>query len=215
MLDHLMPLVSSPWLYVLVFAAVAVDGFLPVVPSEALVIGAGALSATGSPHLVALAAAAVAGGMAGDRVAYLLGRRASRRITHGKLAVAKERAERALLRHGGAAILVGRFLPCGRTATAMTAGSLSLARGRFRLYSGLASAAWAAFSIGLGRLGSATFAETPLLGAVFGVALGLLVGGLHALVERRRRPAAPVPEEPVEPEYELVGAGPTFYNGGR
>jgi hypothetical protein len=35
MLDHLMPLISSPWLYVIVFAAVAIDGFLPVVPSEA------------------------------------------------------------------------------------------------------------------------------------------------------------------------------------
>jgi membrane protein DedA with SNARE-associated domain len=42
MLDLLAPVISSPWLYLVVFLAVAVDGFLPVVPSEAVVIGLGA-----------------------------------------------------------------------------------------------------------------------------------------------------------------------------
>jgi membrane-associated protein len=42
MLDHLLPLLCSPWLYVVVFMAVAADGFLPIVPSESLVIGLGA-----------------------------------------------------------------------------------------------------------------------------------------------------------------------------
>jgi membrane protein DedA with SNARE-associated domain len=79
MLEHLTPLISSPWLYLVVLVAVAVDGFLPIVPSETLVIGLGALSATGRPNLAALAVAAAAGGMAGDRVSYLLGRRAGRR----------------------------------------------------------------------------------------------------------------------------------------
>src|SRR5688572_22562514 len=63
MLDHLTPLLSSPWLYVSVFAAVVIDGFIPVVPVEVVVIGLGAVSATGSPKLVALAAAVVTGGM--------------------------------------------------------------------------------------------------------------------------------------------------------
>jgi membrane-associated protein len=214
--DHLLPLISSPWLYVLVFAAVAVDGFLPVVPAEAAVISLGALSATGTPSLAPLAVAVVAGGVAGDRVAYLLGRGAGGRITSGRpasgrpaatvvardrvadllgrlvggrladgrladgrLAAAKGRAERALLRHGGAAILVGRFLPYGRTATAMTSGSVSLPPARFRLFSALAGAAWAAYTIGLGRLGGSAFADSPLLGAASGMAFGLLLAGAH------------------------------------
>src|SRR5690349_22926853 len=107
MLDHLLPLISSPWLYLVVLLAVAVDGFIPVVPSETLVIGLGALSATGRPNLVALAMAAIAGGMAGDRVSYFLGRKAGRRIGQGRLAAAKRKAELALLRFGGAAILAG------------------------------------------------------------------------------------------------------------
>ncbi|MEV6490937.1 DedA family protein [Actinoplanes sp. NPDC051633] len=185
MLDHLLPLISSPWLYVIVFVAVAIDGFLPVMPSETVVIGLGALSSSGSPNLVALAAAVVAGGVAGDRVSYLFGRRAGGRFGKGKLAVAKERAERALLRYGGGAVLVGRFLPYGRTATTMTAGSVSLPLGRFRVFSVLASAAWAAYAIGLGRVGGATFADSPLLGAAFGMVLGAVLAGLHTIVERR------------------------------
>jgi membrane-associated protein len=127
--------------------------------------------------------------MAGDRVSYLFGRRASRWTTRGKLGVARARAERALLRHGGLAILVGRFLPYGRMATAVTSGSVALPRGQFRLFSALAGAAWAAYAIGLGRLAGATFAHSPLLGAVFGMAIGLLLGGAYTVVSKRRAAA--------------------------
>lgn len=190
MLDHLMPLISSPWLYVIVFVAVALDGFIPVVPSETLVIGLGALSATGRPSLVALAAVAMAGGMAGDRVTYLLGHKAGARVTNGKLAIAKHKAERALLRYGGVAILVGRFLPYGRTATAMTSGSVGLPVAQFRVFTFFASAAWAAYAIGLGRLGGAAFANYPLMGAAFGVLLGMGLAAIHTIAGKRRTASA-------------------------
>jgi membrane protein DedA with SNARE-associated domain len=209
MLDHLAPLTSSPWLYAIVFAAVAIDGFLPVTPSEAMVIGLGALSSTGSPNLIALGAAATAGGMAGDRVAYLLGRKAGRRVTRGKLAVAKQKAQRALLRHGAVAILAGRFMPYGRTATTMTSGSVALPLGRFRWVSALASAAWAVYAIGLGRLGGATFGDSPLLGAGFGMLLGMSLAGAYTLVEKQRaarRPTVdPAAVDPSTPELTTAG----------
>ena len=206
MLDHLMPLISSPWLYVIIFLMVAFDGFVPVVMSEAVIIGLGALSAVGSPNLAVLAGAAIAGGMAGDRLSYYVGRKASARIRNGRLAEAKVKAEEALLRQGGAAIVIGRFIPYGRTATTLTAGSVSLPLGPFYLASALSSLLWAAYSIGLGRLGGVAFAESPLLGAAFGIALGFLLAGLHGGVKRlrllivpavarfrtRRRPAAPL-----------------------
>jgi membrane-associated protein len=184
MLNHLMPLVSSPWLYLVVFATVAIDGFLPFIPIEAAVIGLGALSATGRPNVLALAAAVTAGGMAGDRVTYLIGRTAGGRLRHRGLVAARNKAQRALARHGGTAILVGRFLPWGRSATALTAGSVSLPPGRFTLFTGLASAAWAAYSIGLGRLGGVAFANSPLLAATFGIVLGFALAGLHSGVKR-------------------------------
>jgi membrane-associated protein len=100
-----MPLLSSPWLYAIVLVAVAIDGFVPIVPSETLVIGLGALSATGRPNLVALAAAVTAGGVAGDHVSYALGRRAGARPARNpRLALARRKAEQALSRHGGTAL---------------------------------------------------------------------------------------------------------------
>ena len=208
MLDHLMPLISSPWLYLMVFLAVAVDGFIPVTPSEAVVIGLGALSATGSPNLIALAAVVTAGGMAGDRVAYWSGSQAGRRVRIGRLAAAKVKAERALLRYGAPAILVARFLPYGRTASAMTAGSAGLPLGRFRLFSGLASAGWAVYTIGLGRLGGATFAHSPLLGAMFGFVLGLVLAGVHGLFEKRQEARQEKRQQRAETsERDLVTTG--------
>ncbi|WP_433367850.1 DedA family protein [Actinoplanes sp. CA-142083] len=187
MLSYLMPLVSSPWLYVIIFLLVAVDGFVPVAMSEAVLIGLAAFSTTGSPDLAALALAAVAGGMAGDRMSYYVGRKASARIKNGKLAKAKAKAEHALVRQGSAALVIGRFIPYGRTATTLTAGSVSLPLRPFYLASAVSSLLWAAYSIGLGRLGGVTFADSPLLAAAFGIALGFLLAGLHSAAKRLRR----------------------------
>lgn len=211
MLDPLMPLICSPWLYLIVFVAVTIDGFFPVMPSEAVVIGLGALSVTGAPHLAALFAVVVAGGIAGDRIAYALGRKAGCRVRNPRLLAAKEKAERALTRYGAAAILVGRFLPYGRTATAMTSGSVLLPMGRFRLFTVLAGVAWAGYVIGLGRLGGAKFADEPLLGAAFGMLLGTVLTGTHTLVvkcraalERRRAAARPAVAVPAPVDRVLV-----------
>lgn len=38
MLDWILPLVTSPWIYLIVFTAAAVDAFFPPVPSGALVV---------------------------------------------------------------------------------------------------------------------------------------------------------------------------------
>ncbi len=188
-LDNLLPLISSPWLYLIVFAMVTIDGFLPVVPSEAVVIGLSALSATGSPDLAMLAASVVAGGIAGDQVSYLLGRKAGGRIPTGRLAAARPKAQQALQRYGAATILAGRFLPCGRAATTWTSGSVSLPPHRFRLVSALASVAWAAYMLGLGRLGGSAFADEPLLGVATGLAIGAVLTATHTLVQRRRAAA--------------------------
>ncbi|GAA1640223.1 DedA family protein [Actinoplanes couchii] len=186
MVDHLMPLLSSPWLYVIVVVLVTVDGFLPVVPSEVVVISLGALSATGRPHLLLLGVAVVVGGVTGDRVTYLLGRRAGARFTGGRLAIARQKAEAALSRFGGAAILLGRFLPYGRTATGLVAGSAALPILRFGAASLVASIGWAIYSIGLGRLGGELFAHSPLLGAGCGILFGMSLAGVYAICEKRR-----------------------------
>src|SRR5262249_43773613 len=98
----------------------------------------------------------------------------------------KVKAEQALLRQGGAAIVIGRFIPYGRTATTLTAGSVRLPLGPFYLASALSNLMWAAYSIGLGRLGGVAFADSPLLGAASGIALGSLLAGPPPAVKRLR-----------------------------
>lgn len=186
MLSYLMPLVSSPWLYSIVLVLVAVDGFVPVAMSEAVIIGLGAISATGSPHLAVLAGSAVAGGVAGDRISYYVGGKASARIRNGRLAAAKAKAEQTLLRQGSAALVIGRFIPYGRTAVTLTAGSVRLPLSPFYLGSVVSNVLWAAYSIGLGRLGGVAFADSPILAAAFGIALGFLLAGLHGAAKRLR-----------------------------
>jgi membrane-associated protein len=197
MLHYLMPLISSPWLYLIMFLLVAFDGFVPVAMSEAILIGLAAVSTTGSPNIAALAGSAVAGGVAGDRFSYYVGRKAGPRLRNAKLARAKAVAERALLRQGAAAIVIARFIPYGRTASTLTAGSVALALRPFYLASAVSSVLWAAYSIGLGRLGGAAFANSPILGAAFGIALGLVLAGLHSAGKRLRARFRP-PVAPAE-----------------
>ena len=186
MLRYLLPLISSPWLYVILFLLVTFDGFIPVAMSEAVLIGLGALSMTGSPSLAGLTVAAIAGGIAGDRISYHAGRKAGGWLENGKLAPAKAKAEQALLRQGAAALVIGRFIPYGRTATTLTAGSVSLPLGPFTTASAVSSVLWAAYSIGLGRLGGVAFTESPILAAALGIALGFVLAGLHSAIKRVR-----------------------------
>jgi membrane-associated protein len=180
MLADVLHLAASPWIYLLVLVAVAVDAVIPIVPSETLVIGLGALAVHGRPGLWPLAAAVVAGGVVGDCLAYEVGRRAGRRAAHGH-------ARRALRAHGGPAIVAGRFLPGGRTATTLAAGSVGMPVGRFRLFSLAAGTAWAAYAITIGHLGGVAFQGNPLIGVAVGLGVGAAVAAGYRLVAERSR----------------------------
>lgn len=55
---------SSPWVYALLFALAAIDGFFPVVPGESAVITAGVFAASGRPELFAVIGVAALDGAA-------------------------------------------------------------------------------------------------------------------------------------------------------
>jgi membrane protein DedA with SNARE-associated domain len=58
-------LMSSPWVYLVLFGFAAIDAFFPVVPSESLVITAGVYAAAGEPNLAGVVAVAALGASAG------------------------------------------------------------------------------------------------------------------------------------------------------
>jgi membrane-associated protein len=88
MADVILPLVedvmSSPWIYLVLFAIAAIDGFLPVVPSEASVLTAGVFAASGETSLPLVILVAALGAFAGDQVSYALGRLAGPRLGRGR-----------------------------------------------------------------------------------------------------------------------------------
>ena len=67
---------TASWAVPVVFLLAALDGIVPPLPAESVVIALAAVSAvTEGPHPLWLGAGAAAGAFAGDNLAYRLGRR--------------------------------------------------------------------------------------------------------------------------------------------
>ena len=174
---------GSPWTYAFLFAVAALDVVFPVVPSEASVITAGVLAASGDLIIVLVIAAAAAGAWLGDNGSYLIGRtlgnRAARRFFRGEKAQRRlQWAERLLRTRGAYLIVVSRFIPGGRTATTFTAGLVRYPwPQRFLPLTILATLIWASYAALIGYLGGSVFEEKPLYALLlaFGIAVTITV----------------------------------------
>jgi membrane-associated protein len=198
--DLLLTAVTSPWVYLVVFAVVVIDGFFPPVPSESVVVVAAALGvSTGSPHPVLVVLIAAVGAATGDNVAYLLGRQIGTRrfrwMRRPGARAAMDRAARALARRPASLLLVARYIPVGRVAVNMTAGATGFAYRRFLPLSVVAGICWAGYSVSIGVLAGAWVKDQPVLGAAMGVGVALLLGvvmdRVSAAVARRREMVVP------------------------
>jgi membrane-associated protein len=179
---------GSPWTYGVVFLVSAVDAFFPLVPSETAVIAAGTLAATGDLFLWALIPAAALGAFAGDNFTYSLGavfgERAADKVSGEKGRRRLEWAQRMLDEHGAVIVIVARFIPGGRTATMLAAGTLDMTWRRFAVYDAIAVTLWASYAALLGYLGGSAFEDETwkALALGFGIAFGVA-----AIVEVARR----------------------------
>ena len=198
MFEHFTHLVadSSGWAYVIIFVFAYLDVLVPLVPSETAVITAGVVAAAGDLSLALIIPLAAAGAFLGDNTVYLLGRRFGERATKRFFPGEKARrrmqwADEQLRERGGELIVVGRFIPGGRTAVALSSGTLHYPWRRFIMFDAAAALIWATYSALLGYYGGKTF-EGP-----WGLALALLIafsvaGGIEFvrwLLRRRRRRA--------------------------
>jgi membrane protein DedA with SNARE-associated domain len=192
-------LASTPWVYLLLFAIAAVDGFLPLVPAETLIITLGAwTAATGEPHLALIVLTAALGAFTGDHISYVIGRRAGGRVFHRLRPQSRarrlyDRIGDLLERRGGLALIVARYIPGGRTAATLTTGATSYPRPRFTRYVAIAAASWAAYATLLGYLGGAAFRDEPLKGVALGLALAIIITAVNEAVRiiRNRSRRAP------------------------
>jgi len=198
--DQFTQLVSdaSGWAYAILFLLAFLDAMVPVVPSETSVITAGVVASSGDLSVSLVVLAAAAGAFAGDNATYLLGRRYGTRIEARFFSGERGRkqiqwAERQLDERGGELIAVGRFIPGGRTAVTLSAGTLGYPWRRFALFDAGAALLWALYATLLGYFGGRAFEHAPWKGLLLALVVAFAVAGAIELTRwllKRRRPPA-------------------------
>jgi membrane protein DedA with SNARE-associated domain len=140
------------WTYALVagLAFLETGAFVGLVaPGETAIVLGGVVAAQGGVSLPLILLVAWLSAAAGDLASYTLGRRLGRRflVTHGgRLGVGPERLARVegfFARHGGKAILIGRFVGIVRAVAPFTAGASKLPLRDFLPWSVAGTAVWA------------------------------------------------------------------------
>jgi undecaprenyl-diphosphatase len=172
------------------------------VPGETIVIAAGVLVAFGVLELPETLVIAVAGALIGDNVGFLLGRRLGRPWLerHGRLVGMSRntlaRVDDLFARHGGKAVLIGRFIGFLRAMAPFAAGSARMPYRRFAPYNAVGATAWGIFFVLLGYfLGESWHIAERWLGRV-----GLVAGTLALIAAvwwlRRHRRHGAIPRAP-------------------
>jgi len=189
---------GSDWSYAAIFAVAVIDAFFPIVPSESMVIIAGALAGTGDLSLSLVIVVAAAGAIVGDNISYGIGRWAGehtvkRLFRSEKAHRSFDWAERQLEERGSYIIVIARFIPFGRTAVTFTAGyTHGLPWHRFIRYDVIAGVLWGTYAAMLGYLGGKQFEEQPWKGVLLGLGVAFAVAsGVEWIRHRRAKPASP------------------------
>jgi len=178
----------GPWTYALVavLAFLETGAFVGLVaPGETAVVLGGVVAAEGGVDLGLMLAITWAAAALGDLASFALGRRLGRRflIAHGgRIGVTPPRLERVegfFGRHGGKAILIGRFIGLVRAVAPFLAGASGMRLRGFLPWSLLGTGLWAttftlvgyafhdSFSAAAGNLTHAALALAVIAAAIF------------------------------------------------
>ncbi len=193
---------TPPQAYLVVFAMAAIDVVFPIIPSEAFVLAAAVAAGTGELNAGLVALGAALGAFLGDNCAYAVGRFMGRPLMERMLGRRIERLgwmEARLQRHGPSLIIVGRFVPGGRSLVAIGSGVIQMRWPTFAAYDAVAVLIWSLQVVIPGYIGGSIFTEQPWLGFIVGASISLAVvatiEGLRWLNRRRRRETIPADME--------------------
>jgi membrane protein DedA with SNARE-associated domain len=187
---------GSPWVLPIVALLTILDAFLVVVPSETVVVALATLSvSSGAPNLALLIIVAAVSAMIGDSLTFALGRRLGTpmlaRVRSSRVQSVFGWARTALDRRAALVIFIARYIPFGRVAVNLVAGSTGFAYRRYLPLSALACTAWAIYNVALGATVGAWLGDNPILAVVVSVvvavAVGLLIDAIRVRRERRER----------------------------
>ncbi|WP_345217221.1 DedA family protein [Georgenia halophila] len=171
---------GSPVALLAVFVLTVIDGLLPALPSESVVIGLAAISSTTGQPLVFLGVTAAVAAFLGDNLSYEIGRAVGldrfRWMRNRSFTRAMDRAAAALGRRVSTAVLAGRFVPGARVGVSLVAGATGVPRRVYRPLTMLSASLWSVYMLILGTIGGAWVSANPLLGIVATTALGVVIG---------------------------------------
>ena len=138
------------WIYLLLFLIVFAETglvIMPLLPGDSLLFVTGTLAAAGGMDIVWVSLVLIAAAICGDNTNYWIGhylgprvfrRRKGRFLNPQHL----EKAQEFYARHGGKAVMIGRFLPIIRTFVPFVAGIGRMSYLRFVFFSVLGTLLW-------------------------------------------------------------------------
>jgi len=169
------------------------------IPGETLATVAGVLASLGILDVADLIAIVAVGAILGDNISYQLGRNLGHAwlIRYGgRVGLDRARLERVegfYVRHGGAAVVFGRFVGFLRALVPFVAGAAGMPYPHFVCYNAVACVAWAAATVLFGYfLGGSWELVERWLGRTGGIAVGVVVV-IAAIIWLRRRHLARLP----------------------
>jgi len=178
-----------------------------VLPGETAMVVAGILAARGNISLSVMLAVAAAAAVSGDQVGYLIGRQLGTRLREGRLARRIgdrrwDRAEAAVRRHGGWAVLGARWVAVLRALVPTVAGALRMPYRTFLAANAIGGVSWSVVAVMIGYWGGGSvnsaqdlLSRTSILGiTILGVAAVTVL--LKRRRQRRRLRASAQPDPP-------------------
>jgi membrane protein DedA with SNARE-associated domain len=161
-----------------------------VVPGETAAVLGGVAAARGHVELAVMAGVVVLSAVAGDSVGYEVGRRVGPRVLEARLLrrhqVRLDDARQFLVRRGGRAVFLGRFVAFFRAVMPALAGTARMRYPRFLAFNAAGGLVWGTAFVLLGFLAGSSYAAVErLVGRA--VALSLAAVVVTALVVYRWR----------------------------
>jgi membrane-associated protein len=183
---HLVELIAAYgiWIYGILFLIVFAETGLvvtPFLPGDSLLFACGALAATGVLDLWLVVCLLIAAAIIGDGVNYHVGRAVGPKIFSAEDQVGfwhrmlnrkhLYQAHEFFERHGGKAVVMGRFVPIVRTFVPFVAGAGVMTYAMFVFYNIAGAFLWVGLCVGFGYL----FGNVPVVKNNFSlVALGII-----------------------------------------
>lgn len=191
---HLVEFVAQygMWVYAMLFAIIFIETGLiiwPFLPGDSLLFAAGALAATGVLDIYVVSSLLIAAAVAGDAVNYSVGRYVGPKVfsAHDYKGFLHrllnrdhlDKAHAFFEKHGGMAVVSGRFVPIVRTFVPFVAGAAAMNASTFFTYNVVGGIVWVVVCAGAGYL----FGNVPIIKNNFSlVAIGIVAVSLLPMV---------------------------------